>query len=561
MKNGLKLVLVSVLLLFPAFINAQVENVELGHGVYDFLKEMKVKNIIGSIHDDLPNMSYGEVKKYLKEIDKKKEQLSPTEIDILNKYEAEFFEDEFSAGNTAQLFNPENSFLGNLSELASDKERFLYYFSNDYVNFHLNAAAHIIYSQQFKPVAANTEFFDLGFRARGTMLDHLGYSFSFTKGGIAGARGLAATVDPRLNYNFKFVENIENISNYDYTEGYLRYALEPADNMLIAAELGREKIKIGFGYGNSLAISGEGPLMDLLRFDFRYGVLSLTSIHASTVGEYDPVRSDQYTKYIASNIIKLSLPSLFDLSIGESIVYSGRGLEWAYINPFLFYKYAEMSLQDRDNGTVYLGFQSHFIKDFEIQGTFFLDEDILSNLQDLQLFSNKTGYQLGFFWYEPLQISDLSIVCEYTRIRPYVYTHDNYKNTFTAFGAILGHRIGPNSDEILARATYNLTDRIRLNAEYRHTRSGKNIYDSNGNLVKNVGGNVFQPYRYNVDDTHPAFLDGIRYDYDFITAGIRYEPWRKIFLDFNYTYDGARNRTAGGENDLSYLVLKLTMEY
>ncbi len=558
-KSFCLLSLIYLIALSP--VKAQTENVNLGHDIYTYLKEMKVKKIISGIHDDLSNMSYGEVKKFLQEIDKKKNELSGTEQELLEKFKQEFYTENFSAGNTTQLFDSDNSFFGNLSEFVSGKNKYIYYAQNDYLNFFLEGSAHVLHAQSFATKATNASLFDLGFRARGSVLKNFGYSISLVKGGVTGGRDFAAIVDPRLNQNFKFIENIENISNYDYTEGYLRYALSPVDNMLIAIQLGREKIKFGYGYGNSLAISGEGPNMDLLRFDFRYGILSFSSIHASTVGEYDNTIQNRYSKYIASNKIKVSIPNLFDFGIGESIVYSGRGLEWGYINPFLFYKYAEMSMQDRDNGTVFLDLQTSFLKDFEMQATFFLDEDILSNLQDLDLFANKTGYQLGFLWYEPFNLNDLSLTFEYTRIRPYVYTHNEYMNSFTAFGTILGHRIGPNSDEILSRINYNLSGRIRFNLEYRHSRSGKNILSPTGVLVKNVGGNVFQPYRYNVDDTHPSFLDGVRFDYDYITAGVHLEPWREIFFDLNYTFTQEKNVTVGTKNNLSYLVLKLTMEY
>lgn len=540
---------------------AQAQNVNLDHEVYGFLKEMKVKKIISPIHDDVPNMSYSEVKNLLNEIENKKEELSPTELELLAKYRNEFFFEDFDGENTSRLFNPGNSFWENLGEFTSGREKFLYYYMNDYVNFFVNGIAHFTHGQSFSSPANNAELYDIGIRAHGTLLDNIGFSFSIAKGGVNGSRGLASVVDPRLNFNFKFVENIENISNYDFAEGYIRYQIAPVDDMKLAVQLGREKIKFGYGYSNSLAISGEGPTMDFLRFDFRYGVLSFSSIHASTVGEFSHNMQNRFTKYIASNKIKITLPDLFEFGIGESIVYSGRGLEWAYVNPMLFYKYAEMSLQDRDNGTIFLDLQTDFIKDFEIQATFFLDEDILSNLQDLDLFSNKTAYQLGFFWYEPFSLYDLSLICEYTRIRPYVYTHTDYMNTFTSFGTVLGHRIGPNADEIMARINYNLSSRVKFNLEYRHSRSGENIYSPTGVLLKNAGGDPFQPYRFNVDATRLSFLDGIRYNQDYISAGVRLEPWREIFFDINYTYSQNKNIETGSKNVQSYLALKMTIEY
>lgn len=90
-----------------------------------------------------------------------------------------------------------------------------------------------------------------------------------------------------------------------------------------------------------------------------------------------------------------------------------------------------MSLQDRDNGTLFFDLQTHFVKNLELQGTFFLDEDILGNLSDFSKQTNKTAYQLGFYWYEPAGIQNLALIFEYTKIRPYVYTHFDPKNIYT----------------------------------------------------------------------------------------------------------------------------------
>ena len=54
--------------LFAFVVSAQVENVTLEHPVYDYLKEMKVKHIIGFIHEDNPNLARLEVQNFLKEI-------------------------------------------------------------------------------------------------------------------------------------------------------------------------------------------------------------------------------------------------------------------------------------------------------------------------------------------------------------------------------------------------------------------------------------------------------------------------------------------------------------
>ena len=66
----------------------------------------------------------------------------------------------------------------------------------------------------------------------------------------------------------------------------------------------------------------------------------------------------------------------------------------------------------------------------------------------------------------------------------------NIQNTYTAWGTNLGHPIGPNQMKYFSRLAYNLNDWIRLSLDYRYIRRGENIYDEDGTLIKNVGGDV-----------------------------------------------------------------------
>jgi len=295
--------------------------------------------------------------------------------------------------------------------------------------------------------------------------------------------------------------------------------------------------------------------------DFNYGIISFSSLHATTVGEFHVDRSLNYTKFYAYNKLKFTFKNLFEAGIGEAVIYNGRGIDLAYLNPFAFYKFIEMSLQDRDNGVLFLDFQSDFLKNIELQATFFLDENILSHLQDLELYSNKTAYQVGAFWYSPFSISDLSLILEYTKIRPYVYSHTNIKNSYTAHSELLGHRIGPNADEIYSKLSYNFSEKLRVRFEYQHIRSGKNIYDAQGNLVFNAGGDAFQPFRDGIDAQHIKFLDGERINKDIFTLGFRYEPFREIFFELNYSYLIEKNITKEKSFYSSYAYLKMTLEF
>ncbi len=557
MKNRSLLIL---LLLLITTLYSQVENVRLSHPVYSFIKEMKVKGIINNIHDDNPNLSRFEVQKYLNEIEENKNQLSSTETDLLQKYKDEFFEERFDSDKHWQLFHD------GLGSLSQDKVKYVYTYRDESVNLFVEASGHFQYGKQLEEVSAKAFLFDGGLRLRGTLLDDLGYYFTFIKGGISGNKQAASLLKPELNSNFKFVEDQESVGNFDFTDGYLKYQTTPVEDMLISVQLGREQTKYGYGYGSKLILSGDNPNMDFIRFNFSYGIFSFSSIHASTVGEFNVDRSKNFTKYFVLNKFKFKLPDLFEFGVGESIIYSGRGLDFGYFNPFIFYTFVEHSLQDRDNNTFFIDFQSDFIKNLEFQGTLFFDESILTSfgdesIGDFDSFKNKTAYQLGAFWYSPFSIDDLSLLAEYTFVRPYVYTHKYFQNTYTAFDQNLGHRIGPNSDELLFKLNYNVNDWIRTEFEYRKVRSGENILDENGELVFNAGGDVFQPRRTEFDDKYVQFLAGERIDNNIFSVLVTIEPIRDLIFDIVYVSNKTENITNGVSENTSYGYIKMNIEF
>lgn len=554
--------LISFLFLFLHTISySQVESVPINNSVYTFLKEMKVKGILSFIREDDPILSRFEVKDLLNIVAQYQEELSSTEMKLLKKYQIEF-SDSINPDTSTQLFNPTTNFFSDLNQMFTDKVKYLYAVKDNENNIFFEWLGHFYHGQRFQPAPTNnSDLYDIGFRIRGTIFNHLGYNLTVIKGGESGNQRFAEIIEPRLLYNFKWLENIENIGNYDFTYGYLKYHSEPVKDMNIMVELGREDVSLGYGYGSKLVLSTDHPILDFIKFNFDYGIINFSSMHASTTGYYSYNLDYRYTKYIAFNRLKLKFKNLFDVGIGETMIYSGRGIELAYLSPVNFYKFTEMSIQDRDNGTLYLDMQTKFIKNLELQGTFFLDEDILGNLSDLEKYTNKTAYQVGAFWYEPLSINDLSLIIEYTKIRPYVYTHYDIKNNYTAYGALLGHRIGPNADELMIRANYNFSERLRFSSEYRYTRKGNNIYDDNGNLIKNVGGDAALSHGFVVVNQQAPFLDGQRVNYNFFSAGLRIEPLRGYIFDVSYNFQNKKNITKNISQNLSYALFKFTLEY
>ena len=220
-----------------------------------------------------------------------------------------------------------------------------------------------------------------------------------------------------------------------------------------------------------------------------------------------------------------------------------------------------MSVQDRDNGILSFDFQSHFMKNLQFQAAFMLDENILGDFGNLSLASNKTGYQIGAMVYEPFGLKNVSLILDYTKIRPYVYSHVNRKDNFTSFGQLIGSSIGPNSDRIFAKIAYNISEWMSLNFEYQHIRKGNDIYDANGNLIRKVGGDAYYPYISAEDPNEAQFLDGDRINTDAITVNFRYEPFRNLIFDMVYNYTMFKYITRDFKTDRSYAYLRFSVDY
>jgi len=368
-------------------------------------------------------------------------------------------------------------------------------------------------------------------------------------------------MEPRMKVDFKFNEDTEKLRNYDYTSAYLKYYIEPLEKFGISIQFGREKTTLGYGYGSKTLLSGENPDLDFLKLNVKYGVVRFTTMYASTVGYFSENRNERYTKYLSVQRLKISLPDLFDFGISTNIVYNGR-IEFAYLNPIMFWTFAEKSLQDRDNKAFSLDFQTRLFKNVEFQGTLFIDDDELFGfLTGKTDRGEKIAYQLGTFIYEPLSIKNLSLELEYTKIRPYTYSHYDIKNNYTAYGLNLGHRIGPNADEIFSRLAYNISDWGRAGIEYRFIRKGNNIYDESGNLTRNVGGDVIYGYRDGIDNFDAPFLDGERVNTHNIGLTFRFIPIRNYTFTLSYVYNLDDNITKGFKKDFSYAYARMNIIY
>jgi hypothetical protein len=100
-----------------------------------------------------------------------------------------------------------------------------------------------------------------------------------------------------------------------------------------------------------------------------------------------------------------------------------------------------------------------------------------------------------------------------------------------------------------------------MKATYAHIRRGENVYDDEGNFVKNVGGDIYLSHGQNPENTTAIFLDGVRINNDVFEIGLRIEPARDFIFNIIYNYNIESNLTKGINDYLSYVFIRFTLNY
>jgi len=188
----------------------------------------------------------------------------------------------------------------------------------------------------------------------------------------------------------------------------------------------------------------------------------------------------------------------------EALILSNEGISFTYLNPISVIESENLSTGpkiDALNNTL-MGFDCEIrpYTNMGLQLTLLIDDLNTSTLGKKTPAGddNKFGYQAGFMYVEPFGINDLTAIVEYTLLDPFVYSHRTNMSTYTNWGISLGAALPPNSDQIALELDYYLTNRITLNFQYKHQRSGEGFLDANGSptlndlgiITRNFGGDV-----------------------------------------------------------------------
>jgi hypothetical protein len=499
---------------------------------------MYVKGILNDYDDIILPLSKQEVVTLLKKIESNSELLTSSEREFLCRMEVKMGVNAISSGSYFMKFP-----IGFIDDYRKYSEKHLYTFRDSIAKLNIDLLGDFthIYSSKYKDYSL---LFDFGGQIYGTYSNWLGYLVEGSNGTQFHNRRVAE-LDPRVKSSYTF--NHTGINFFDYTQGYLRL-----QNDNVSLQLGRERVLWGTGFINKMVLSDNPPIFDFLRFHIQYKSLRYDFLHGWLVQPYDSFFVDmrtQYAKIKNSKYLAISrlgfnpMPEL-KFGISQMIIYANRPFEAAYLNPFLFWESAQRSLGDLDNSFLTLDARYRISKGVEVSGNIIFDDISISTLfkGEFSKGSNRSAWQVGVMLTNPIVPDNVSVKFEYLQIRPYTFSHPDIGEslTYTNNSYILGTNIQPNSTGLSGEVNYLLTGDLEAVFKYSYILHGNNYYDKNGNLIKNVGGNIFE--NHNLYDSEIApLLDGILEITDNFSFSIQYEILYGIYLNVIFNSSNVRS--------------------
>ncbi|MBV6513327.1 MAG: hypothetical protein FMNOHCHN_02856 [Ignavibacteriaceae bacterium] len=532
-----------LLIILPGYIISQEFQINKSHPVNGFLDRYytitgrTIENFLYPVHRDVIFSRLNELSVY-------DSLFTKTDKELFNQFISEFGPQ--TDVNVKELTSFENY------EFLSEKESY-FYFSNSSDSFSvgINLIAEIGYHSNFSDgSSANTVLLGGDLSAR--FGKHVTFNLRGLNGIFSGEKS-AIRDQRRYNSNYKLTDD-PNSAFYDETEGNISLTYPG-----VSFTLARGDLSAGLGQFSPM-IRDLYPRSDFFSLNLSYGILNYTFAHGSLLAESvylgDSITGgirDIPEKYIVFHKASFNISDAVKMHFGEMVVYSGRGMDPGYLNPFNFYKTVEHSRVDRDNTALFTAFESVLPYSSKFYLTLLMDDIDYAKLGS-GWWGNQTLLHGGITSFPVISSVPTEISLEILQIQPYVFSHRIKRNNFANLSVPVWGEFSPNSVNYLISAGGWFSDKFYSKMSYTFTQRALNEYDSAGNLVKNYGSNVNEGHR-SFDSETIGFLEGIKDKVHSFEAGVIYQPVNNYFLKLIYKFSDS---SVGNTNFASfYLTIKL----
>jgi len=507
-----------------SLVFAQVVYEPLHRDVYLFLARLSQRSVL-QFDDQIRPLSRKYIAEKLIEAAEKINLLSS-----LEKEELDFYKSDFK--RELDLLNNIENDSASISIAGYDEGNRLRLFSYRDKLFTLKISPILGYKIGSRDDAKLTHTWN-GIYAYGYIDKYLGFSFDFRDNSENGK-----TIDksklftPVTGVDARTDGNIVNYSSNKMEYSDVKATIS-TDWDWGALTVGKDYLEWGYGESGLLVLSQKAPSfgfirlnikpVDWLSFNYIHGWLSSNVIDSNSIF-YNSAGSQSFSyrdKYIANHSVIISPVKGLSLSIGESMIYSDK-LELLYLIPIMFFRLADHHLSNQvnaagGNAQFFFGVSSKgHLKNTHLYGTLFIDEITLSGLFDSYKQRNQLGFTLGGSVVE-LPVENLTTTVEYTKIYPFVYHHYIQTKTYSSSNYPIGHWMGHNADLIYGSLNYRIIRGLQVKVFAQYIRKGGD-------------GNVQQ--QYNIQP-QPPFLFGLRKNYSYMGAEIKYEYTHEFFAILN----------------------------
>jgi len=540
LENKFRITFFLALCVFAITANlfAQVVYEPLYKDVYDYLRRLSTKGII-EYNDEFRPLSRKYLAEKLLEAEKHPELLTNVQMADLKFYKQDYYHEIWFIKNEKN-----EKYVDFFSSDPAGRWRV---FSYGDENFKMNLSPILGYEIGSIDNAKATHLWN-GIYTYGYITNALGVSFDFRDN-----REEGTTIDKYKRFTPVTGVNARSSSNI---VGYSKNKIEYSEAKGIIATdwnwgsfaIGKEFMEWGYAENGLIVLSQKAPSfpfirldinpIDWLGFNYFHGWLSSDVVDSSSF-YYIQTGSQSFSfrkKFIASHTLFIRPTKGLKLSIGESIIYSDE-LEFIYLIPVMFFRLADHYLSRQNNragsnSQIFFSVSSRdHIPNTHLYGTFFIDELTINGLFDPEKERNQVGLTMGASVVD-LPIDNLTLTAEYSKLYPFVYDHANQTQTFENLSYVMGHWMGNNADQIYGSIRYRFLRGLETSVWARYIRKGE---------AGDIKDQSEQP--------QPPFLFGLRTNFTYLGAMVKYEFIQELFVRIRYQY----MKTSQQQEDFSFI--------
>jgi len=356
---------------------------------------------------------------------------------------------------------------------------------------------------------------------------------------------------PRLgNVKFETTDSpLQTDAAYDY---FVATGLVGARTKHFEIRFGRDRNLWGTGK-SSVELSNFSTVYDQLQIRTTVGRFQYTNLFAafSDLTDLPEDFTENRTiprKYGAFHRLQLNVSHNLKLGLFEAVVFaedSARsGFDVSYFNPVIFYRAVESDRGSSANVVAGGDFEWLVRPGFQTYLQIVIDEFKLSELghPNRGWWANKWSWMGGIQVLDPIPgIPNLRMRVEYTRTRPFTFSHRIANQGYIHYEDLLAHPSGPNSEDVGIFFSYQPTPRVFAELNMAATIRGCNTE------TENFGSDPGVSYLSRDGDFGHQILQGVPQNRVLFEAHGGVEVFPAMFVEVATQFEHIRDDETGSD--------------